>query len=241
MISAQRKKEMMVPIRLIVIMFFFTLFICLTIETEADRFASRRFFYLLVISWQIIFGLIALAKIKRPALFYLFSTLFLLPLVIACIVLSYLILYPFIFSNKVLAVSLMLIGSVLNFYLSFLGFGHVFMETLQENIASGKFDLSEGIFSFSIAPKMLDFRSTKLKKISNFLMVNLGVIVFIGPIVSFYVSKSSSMNFKDVYGGIICYFMAMVIGWAASGSLYNYCWIRRWEKERGRNMVARYV
>jgi len=241
MLSPQKKKEAQVPIRVIAIMFFLTLFLCLMMETEADRFISRKYFYLFVIAWQLIFGSLALTKIKRPALFYLFSTFFLLPSVLTAFVLSYLILYPFVASNQVFSISLMLIGAVLNFYLSFLGFGNVFKETLEDNIASGKFDLSKGLFAFSISPKMLDYKNPKQKKIAVYLMMNLGIITFIGPIVGFYVNQSPNVNFKDVCGGIGCYLMAMVFGWAVSGSFYNYRWIRTWEKESGKEMVTRYV
>jgi hypothetical protein len=241
MMSTQKKKEIAVPLRLITTMFLLTLFFCLAIETEADRFGSRYFFYLFVASWQLIFGSLALVKIKRPTFFYFFSTLFLLPLALTCVVLSYLILRPFIASNQTLAISLMLIGTFLNFYLSFFGFGQVFMETLEQNIASGRFDLNKGAFAFSIPPKMLDYKNPKMKKVSNFLMINLGVVLFIGPIISFYISKSSDMNLKDAFGGIVCYFMSMVIGWAITGSFYNYLWMRGKEKEIGRPLVTRNV
>lgn len=241
MLSPQQKKEARVPIKVIAIMFFLTLFLCLMMEAEAKLFIFRKFFYFFVIVWQLIFGLLALARIKRPALFYLFSTLFLLPSVLTAFVLSYLILYPLIASNQVFAISLMLIGAVLNFYLSYLGFGNVFKETLEDNIASGKFDLSKGLFSFSISPKMLDYKNPKQRKIAMFLMMNLGIITFIGPIAGFYVNQSPNVNFKDVCGSIGCYLMAMAFGWAVSGSFYNYRWIRAWEKGSGRVMLTRYV
>ena len=235
------KKEMLIPTKVIAIMFFLTLFLCLMMETEADRFIYRKHFCLVVIIWQVIFGLLALAKIKRPTFFYFFSTLFLLPAVLTAFVLSYLILYPFIVSNQVFAVSIMLMGAALNFYLSYLGFGNVFKETLEDNIASGKFDLSKGLFSFSISPKMLDYKNPRQKRIATFLMMNLGVIAFIGPIIGFYVNRSPNTNFKDLCASIGCYLMAMVFGWAVSGSFYNYRWIRSWEKGSGKEMVTRNV
>ena len=149
--------------------------------------------------------------------------------------------YPFIVAHQVFAITSMLIGAALNFYYSYLGFGYVFKETLEDNIASQKYDLSKGLFSFSVSPRIFNHKNPALKKISNYLMINLGVIVFVGPILSFYVSKSSNGNFKDLYGGIVSYLMAMVIGWAVSGSYYNYCWIRDWEKGSGRQMVTRNV
>lgn len=115
----------------------------------------------------------------------------------------------------------------------------VWDSTIDDNIKSGKFDVTEGNYSIIHRPAVYRFKKEAINKWQAIIVANSSIIIGAAAFYGIMASKRSKNPASAI--GIAAVVVSLALTFAVTYAFINLKWVLKWEKENKRKMKTTYL
>lgn len=135
---------------------------------------------------------------------------------------------------------ILLVGIFGVIFLSRRAYKGIWKDTLPANIASGKIDIENGVYSIVDSSATYNFKSKIFRQLSASLVAGSSILIAMASVMGMRMGQMKRI-LGDVYGAFLCYCVALILSIVVPWLFYQYEWIKEWEDNHKKDMLIKYI